>query len=107
MSDKEEVRPPNEAESPEEQAEKIENIISAQEEITVHYPSQTFTPAEYCRLEVGNLFYKTFVHPGETPEDAYMRGFMFLRQQVRDTFPMLIADYEERSKMVKNLRNKQ
>lgn len=74
--------------------------ITKMEEVTVFYPGQTFNPAQYCKMEVGGTFYKTFVQPGETAEDAWLRGFMFLRKQVKDTFGMLSQDFEERYKAI-------
>lgn len=66
------------------------------DEITLFYPEQKFNPYPYTTFGVGGMFYKTFVKPDETPEQAATRGWKFLENQVRAQYLVVKAQYEAR-----------
>lgn len=71
------------------------------EEITVYYPEQLFSPIPYNSFRCGNLFYRTFVQPNETTQDAYKRAWKYLTNQVREQYEEVKKDFWERQKSMK------
>lgn len=70
-------------------------------EITAMYPEQVFTPFSYNSFRVGPIYYRTFVKPGETDEEAYQRAWDFVYAQARAQYIKVSADFYERHKGVK------
>lgn len=66
------------------------------EEISIYYPEQVFGPVPYNSFRVGNLWYKTFVQPGESLEDAYERAWEHLSNQVKSQYIAVRKDFWDR-----------
>lgn len=78
------------------EAATMSTTMSGPKEITVMYPEQTFSPVPYNTFKVGGIFYKTFVQPGETEEEAYERAWEFVSNLARTQYAKLYADFRER-----------
>jgi hypothetical protein len=48
------------------------------ESITISFGKETFSPVQYHSFTFGELFYRANVREGETPEQAFERGWKFL-----------------------------
>jgi hypothetical protein len=48
------------------------------EQITISFSEERFAPVQYHSFAFGGLFYRTHVREGETPEQAFERGWEFL-----------------------------
>lgn len=76
--------------------EESEEIHTELDTITVSYPNQKFSPYRYHNFDVGGIFYKTIVKPGETPEEAYERAWDFVDKMARDQYIKVSKAFKER-----------
>lgn len=57
------------------------------DKITIKAPEEMFSPVQYNNFRFGGFIYETEVQEGETPEEAYRRGFEFLVNMMRESYP--------------------
>ncbi len=65
-------------ESMEEVIDQEESNKITGESITISFGEEKFSPVQYHSFTFGGLFYRADVREGETPEQAFERGWKFL-----------------------------
>ena len=64
--------------------------------IRVTYGAEKFSPIQFHTFDVGGGFIDVQIRPGETPLDAWRRGYDILRQMTAAEFKAKLPDYAKR-----------
>lgn len=70
--------------------------ISGNEEITVCWSEEKFSPIAYNSFGIGGFYFRTKIQPDETPEQAFDRGWEFLDKMARKHFASKLKGFNER-----------
>ena len=76
--------------------EKIDKALAEMcegDEVSVTFGEETFSPVQYNSFRIGPFFYKTRVHKGETPEQAFDRANAYVTRMAQRAFKEKMETY--------------